>query len=130
MQRKMSNTPEIEAILKDLTDLCIDAAKGEGTLNQSRIDALTESLALNGWERKSGDREPLSVILRKRIDQAVTTSFKHAEMLEGVLSHVQKAYEHAVRFRTSVPPDSRPLAEQTENQAAPPLTTLNVKDRS
>lgn len=128
-QLVMDHTPEIEAILNDLTDLCVDASSGDSTLNNARIDALVAALAMNGWERKSGDSAPLSVVLRKRIDQLAPTTSKHAEMLEGILTQVQKAYDHEVRFRTSVPETDRPAADRNDNQASPPLTTLNVKDR-
>jgi hypothetical protein len=126
----MDMTPEIDAILRDLTDLCIQATNGDGASSSDRIDSLVNSLAMNGWERKSGETEPLSVQLRQRVEAATPTRPKtHAEQLEGVIQQIQKSYDRAVRFRSSIPEEQRPPGKKTEDQASPPMTTLNVNTR-
>ena len=129
-RRTMDKTPEIDAILSDLTDLCIQVVNGESSTSSERVDALVNSLAMNGWERKSGGSAPLSVQLRKRVEEAssMRPSY-HAEQLEGIIQHVQKAYDRAVRFSSSVPEEQKPPGEKSENEAAPPRTTLNASTR-
>jgi hypothetical protein len=126
----MDTTPEIEAILHDLADLCMQATNGESASSSDRMDSLVNALAMNGWERKSVETEPLSVHLRKRVEDATPTRpTYHAEQLEGVLQKIQKSYDHAVRYRTSVPEDQRPAGKKAQDQASSPVTTLNANSR-
>jgi hypothetical protein len=123
----MKNTPEIDAILSELTAICIDAVNGDTATSSPRIDALVDSLATNGWERKQHEREPLSVVLRKRVDTSPSSEpiQPHGELLEGVLTQIQKSYDHAIRFRTAVPEEMKSPAASKRAQTLPPHTAIH-----
>lgn len=123
----MKNTPEIDAILSELTVICIDAAKGDTATTSPRIEALVGSLATNGWERKQHEQEPLSAVLRKRVDASPSSDRiqSHGELLEGVLTQIQKSYDHAIRFRNTVPEEMRAPAASKRSQTLPPHTAIH-----
>lgn len=123
----MKNTPEIDSILSELTSVCIDAVKGDTATTSPRIDALVGSLATNGWERKQHEQEPLSAVLRKRVDASPSSGAiqPHGELLEGVLSQIQKSYDHAIRFRNTVPEEMRAPAASKRAQTLPPHTAIH-----
>lgn len=113
----MDTTPEIEAILADLTELCCTALSADGELDQSRVNELVESLSTNGWKRHSEGEPPLATVLKDRIKQQCKEPAMHrGAAIDGIIAKVQDAYEDASRMETSSPSEKTP-------QAMPPRTT-------
>lgn len=113
----MQTTPEIEAILNDLTDLCCTALSADAELDRSRIDELVASLSTNGWKRHSEGEAPLPTLLKDRITQRCKEPAMHrGAAVDGIVAKVQEAYESVSRMDASSPSDKPP-------QAMPPRTT-------
>ncbi len=91
----VKTTPEIDAILSELTELCCNALTASDELDHARVDELVESLSTNGWERHRGDAAPLSSILKDRIKGACSDPALHrGAALDGLVSSVQQAYRN------------------------------------
>src|SRR6056297_2564871 len=100
----MNTTPEIDAILSRLTELCCSAMDAEGGLDRSRVDQLTKSLSANGWKRHSEDAPPLSTILKNRIKESCREPAMHrGAAIDGIVESVQDAYDNQSRMSASSP---------------------------
>jgi hypothetical protein len=114
----MNYTPEIEAILADLTDLCCTALRPDSELEQSRVDELAKSLSANGWKRHSKDTGPLSDVLKARIkDRCKEPAMHRGAAIDGLVATVQHAYENASRMEASGPDNKPPQAMPPRNTA-------------
>ncbi len=114
----MDTTPEIEATLASLTQLCCDGFDGNKPLDLDRVDALTKNLSTNGWERHSSGSAPLSTILKTRVKSACQEPAMHrGAELDGMVAKIQAAYRKASRMEASSPGD------ENQQQPMPPRTT-------
>jgi hypothetical protein len=114
----MEFSPQINAILDDLTSLCCDAIESGGTLNDERAQSLAANLSTNGWERHTTDLPPLSVILKDRIRESCPEPAIHrGAVIDGIVSEVEAFYTNAARFRASSPDN------KNDSQAMSPRST-------
>lgn len=109
--RTMPTTPEIEAILSQLTDLCCDALQDGGEFNDEQAERLTKNLATNGWKQHSKDGPPLSSILKDRVrTHCPEPAIHRGAAIDGIVANVHRLYERAARFNDSAPDKSPPKA--------------------
>lgn len=107
----MSTTPEIEATLQSLTDLCCDALQDDGEFNDEQAERLATNLATNGWKLHSEHGPPLSTILKNRIrTQCPEPAIHRGAAIDGIVAMVHRLYERAARFQDTVPGDGAPEA--------------------
>ncbi|WP_145074648.1 hypothetical protein [Aureliella helgolandensis] len=124
-------TPQIEAILRDLTDWVSDSLAGKSKPTDERIDALTESLATNGWMRHQPAQGTLSDAIERRVrDQSRLDVMNRGAALRGLLNRIQESYDRYSDMRSSVPNQQLPIGERPENQPHPPVTTLGGNSAS
>ena len=98
----MNLTPQIEAILDSLADLCCEAVSSNMTLQATRRDKLVQSLAANGWEQHSEGSKPIWVIVKQRARKRHPEPAMHrGAALESVAMDCQRAYDAFTRYRTS-----------------------------
>lgn len=113
----MQTTPQIEAILDELTELCCDSLDSNTVSDADRLDQLVLNLSTNGWERHNEGSPPLSVLLKERMkDRCREPAMHRGGELDGIVSKVQKAYDNAAQFRSSAP------GSENEAEAKPPRT--------
>lgn len=114
----MNTTPEIEATLNELTEMCCGVLSSEATLDSDRVKSLTQNLSTNGWQRHTSDAPPLSTILKNRIkEQCVEPAMHRGAAIDGVVQQVQAAYKKASAMHASSPSDDN------HSQAMPPRST-------
>lgn len=90
------STPQIEAILDELAELCCEALASEATLNGNRVGELVQSLSTNGWERHSDELAPLGTIIEKRVlSRCQEPSMHRGAALGALISEVQQKYDAA-----------------------------------
>jgi hypothetical protein len=105
----MQLSPEINAILDDLTRLCCDALQPGGMLDHDRVRSLAANLSTNGWERHTTKFPPLSDLLKDRIKKSCLEPAMHrGAMIDGIVGEVQKLYADASRYQASAPKTKRP----------------------
>ncbi|TWT66594.1 hypothetical protein [Allorhodopirellula solitaria] len=105
----MQNTPEIEATLSQLTDLCCDALQGDGEFNDEQAERLTVNLATNGWKQHSKEGPPLSTVLKDRVrTQCPEPAIHRGAAIDGVVAKVSRLYEQASRFDDHAPDNESP----------------------
>ncbi len=91
-------TPELEAILCKLAELCCEGVRGGETVDQDRIKRLVGLLYRNGWDRSNTAGPPLSVYLRHRAQiHCRNDAMHHREQLQAVTERIEKAYREAAR---------------------------------
>ncbi len=119
------STPQIDAILRDLTDLCVASIRDNEAFNDDRAKQLVESLKINGWDRHAAKQKPLRDQLRDRVFNALpdNTHPRRSE-LDGLLSHIQGMYKSVNQYETRLPVEDQRPGKDPHNQAAPPRTTL------
>ena len=99
----MTLTPELDAILDSLVELCYESLCANEQLDTEKRDDLVESLATNGWERHRG-ANPLWVILRERaVRKHPDPAMHRGAALEKLTRDVEAAYQSFARRETSVP---------------------------
>ncbi len=117
--QSMNDSPQIEAILSDLTEICCGMLESEENAGDERVTALVQSLSTNGWERHSADSAPLSTVLKNRVKEKCQEPAMHrGAMIDGIVDKIQRAYDDASRMRSSAPKGK----EQKEAQPMPPKT--------
>ena len=120
-----SSTPEIEAILDQLTQLCVDRIEHDETFDDDRARRLVQSLKVNGWERHSSHEKPLRDQLRDRVFEALPHSaHPRRSELDGLLGHIQHLYNTVNQFETRLPSEAQRPNRDPHDQASPPNTTL------
>lgn len=119
-------TRPIENILQTLADMCYETLNERETLDQNRVDALVKSLVTNGWERHAEHEEPLKTQIEKRVrERNGEEEQHHSEQIVALTSRIQKAYDDANRFQTSVPEDQKPVSKRESLKAKSPSTPLD-----
>ncbi len=112
----MQTSPEIEATLSNLTELCCDALQDDGEFNDEQAERLTMNLATNGWKQHSKHGPPLSSVLKDRIrTHCPEPAIHRGAAIDGIVAKVHRLYEQTSRFRDSAPNDDSP-------EAMPPRT--------
>lgn len=90
------STPEIEAILTELSEQCCSVLACGQPLDQRRVDELTSSLSVNGWLRHNRGEPPLKEQLARRVrSQIPAQSIHRASEIEGVVDSVVSSYRRA-----------------------------------
>ncbi|TWU16213.1 hypothetical protein [Allorhodopirellula heiligendammensis] len=112
----MQTTPEIEATLSRLTDLCCDALQDDGEFNDEQAESLAKNLATNGWKQHSKNGPPLSTVLKNRVrTHCPEPAIHRGAAIDGVVAKVQRLYDQVSRFDDSVP-------REDSGEALPPRT--------
>jgi hypothetical protein len=122
---RSASTPQIEAILNDLAELCVARIRDDEPFDDGRAKQLVESLKINGWDRHAKEQKPLRDQLRDRVFDALpeNTHPRRSE-LDGLLSQVQGMYGSVNQFETRLPADDQRPGKDPHNQASSPRTTL------
>jgi hypothetical protein len=120
-----ASTPQIEAILNDLAELCVTRIRDDEPFNDGRAKQLVQSLKINGWDRHAKEQKPLRDQLRDRVFEALpdTTHPRRSE-LDGLLSQIQDMYGSVNQFETKLPASEQRPGKDPHDQAQPPRTTL------
>lgn len=119
--RMTSSTPQIDAILDDLTTLCCQALTAGDILDQQRVDELVESLSQNGWKRHSENYPPLATVLEQRVRERCREPAMHrGAEVESLTQKVQRAYDNHSRYQASSPASDSAERDHAARQAHPP----------
>ena len=120
-----SSTPEIDAILNELAQLCVARIENNEPFDDDRALRLVQSLKVNGWERHSSHDKPLRDQLRDRVFDALPHSaHPRRSELDGLLGQIQHQYNAANQFETRLPTEAQRPNRDPHDQASPPNTTL------
>ena len=112
-----TTSPQIEAILDDLADLCCDAMSDGKTLDTDRVKALVTSLSTNGWLRHNQNGPPLSTVIEKRtLAKCQEPSMHRGGALENLTRQIQEMYDDISHYDQSAP------GNETGPQAQSPRT--------
>lgn len=119
------STPQIEATLRDLSEMCLGSIQDSEPFDDQRARLLVENLKMNGWDRYAQDQKPLRDQLRERVFDALpgTTHPRRGE-LDGLISKIQTMYNAANHFDTKLPVEDQRVEQEPRDQAQPPHTTL------
>ncbi|TWU00955.1 hypothetical protein [Stieleria varia] len=100
MSKTKQTTPEIDAILSELTHVAKEAFEG-GTLDSDRVDKLTQSLSVNGWKRHSSDAPPLEDQVRERVLASLDSrGTSHESELSAIVGKIQQSYDSQTDSQT------------------------------
>lgn len=103
----MQVTPEIDAILNELCELCYEAISGEQPFDVDRAGQLVKSLAANGWQRHQEHDAPLGSLLKDRVrDTYLEQAMHRGAELEGLAHEIQQMFNNATRYQTRTPHSS------------------------
>lgn len=93
-------TPEVNAILDTLADLCCDAAAGNSEALDRRSSDLLKALVINGFDRVNAgsfDSE-----LQKRVASSCSEGSKHhAEQRTSIIRRLNDEYQSLTRWTSS-----------------------------
>lgn len=118
------STPQLDAIVNDLTVMCCEALMQGETIDHARVEALSRALVVNGWERHHAHDLPVSIVIRNRVlEQCQEPSMHRVAELKGLVSAIQKAFDSARRYSSSMPMEDKALEDRPSNSALPPRTT-------
>lgn len=107
-------TPQIEAILDDLADLCCEGMSDGQVFDTDRAKQLVTSLSTNGWLRHNQDGPPLSTVIEKRtIARCQEPSMHRGGALENLTRQIQEMYDDISHYSQSAPDDE----ERTQAQS-------------
>lgn len=124
-----TTTPEIEAILDELAQMCRASMIDNEPFDDSRAERLVETLKRNGWCRHSSQEKPLRDQLRDRVFEGLPEhSHPRRGELDSLLSRIQSMHNSANQFDTKLPLEDRREPIEPRDQAASPRTTLQSHD--
>jgi len=113
------STPQIEAILDELTAVCCEALEADKTLDEQRVARLVDSLSKNGWKRHSRDAPPLATVLENRVRERCREPAIHrGASVESVTQKVQRAYNNQSRYEASSPSEEDSHSSQNASDQA------------
>jgi hypothetical protein len=120
-----SSTPQIDAILRDLAEMCTASIRDDEPFDDERAQQLVESLKINGWDRHSNKQKPLRDQIRDRVFKALpeNTHPRRSE-LDGLLNRIQGLYGATNQFETRIPSSEQRPGQDPHYQAKSPRTTL------
>lgn len=119
-----STTPQIEAILHELAEMCTATVNENESFDAERAEQLVESLKINGWDRHTDKQKPLRDQLRDRVMEALENAHPRRSELDGLLGQIQRMYGASHQFETKLPVEERRPGQDPHNQAQSPRTTL------
>ncbi len=124
-----TKTPEVEAILDNLAQMCRACMVDNEQFDDDRARLLVDNLKRNGWDRQSSDQKPLRDQLRDRVfDGLAEHSHPRRGELDSLLSRIQGMYKSANQFDTKLPLEDRREYLEPRDQAESPRTTLQSHD--
>ena len=124
-----TTTPQIEAILADLAEMCRASMVDNDPLDDNRAQLLVDSLKRNGWDRHASDQKPLRDQLRDRVFEGLPEhSHPRRGELDAMLSRIQSMYKSANQYETKLPQEDRREPVEPRDQAESPHTTLQSHD--
>ncbi len=95
-----ATTPEVEAILDTLADLCCDAAAGSSEALDRRSSDLLKALVMNGFDRVNVGSFVSE--LQKRMTNACNEESKHhAEQRTSIIRRLKNEYQSLTRWTSS-----------------------------
>ena len=122
-------TPQIEAILDDLAQMCRASMVDSEQFDDGRVERLVETLKLNGWDRHASEQKPLRDQLRDRVfDLLPQNSHPRRGELDALLHRIQSLYQTANQYKTKLPLEDRREPLEPRDQAESPHTTLQSHD--
>lgn len=100
----MQTTPEIDAILNELSELCYQTITGDQPFDIDRAEQLVRALVVNGWQRHREHDPPLSELIKRRVrEQYLERAMHRGAELEGLAHQIEQMYHQITRYNTRSP---------------------------